>query len=343
MPSKLLQAYTAHFANSTSNVPLNSTTQIKLAPMEGVIDAEMRGVFTAIGGYDRCVTEFVRVTEQRIPNHVFLRYAPELLDGGVTASGVPVYLQLLGGDVKWMAVNALRAAKLEPPGIDLNFGCPSKTVNRREGGSVLLREPQRVGDIVASVRDAVDPSIPVTAKIRLGFTHSDDLEQIVERVLEAGASELCVHARTKEDRYKPPAHWHQVKRIAPAAQAAAVPLTINGDVWCLSSAQQALIASGAQHLMLGRGALRQPDLAAMIKAKARQEPYQLKSWQSILQILITYLSRSSNKHPKFVANRAKQWLGFLKVTYDEAETAFQTIKTLRSSDEVIGALQRMRD
>lgn len=303
----------------------------------------MRGVFTALGGFDRCVTEFVRVTEQRIPEHVFLRYCPELNNGGVTKVGVPVYVQLLGGDSEWMAINAARVAKLNPAGIDLNFGCPSKTVTRNEGGSVLLREPQRVGDIVAAVRDAVDPSIPVTAKIRLGFSHSDDLEDIAQRVIQAGANELCVHARTKEDRYKPPAHWHEVQRVSHIAASANVPLTINGDIWCMASASQAIAASGAQHIMLGRGALRSPDLALNIKSRLNSGAYRPMEWPKVLEMLITYLSRSSNLHPKFVGNRAKQWLGFLLVTYPDAMSAFQEIKTLKESSDVLAALRKMLD
>lgn len=328
----------------SETMSLSPETRICLAPMEGVVDAEMRGVLTAIGGYDRCVTEFVRVTEQRIPNHVFFRYSPELNNGGLTAAGVPVFLQLLGGNAKWMAVNAARAAQLEPPGIDLNFGCPSKTVNKSDGGSVLLREPERVGDIVAAVRDAVDPAIPVTAKIRLGFSNSDDLEEIAERVLRAGANELCVHARTKEDGYKPPAHWHQVSRVSPQAESAQVPLIINGDISCVESAKQALERSKAHHIMLGRGALRMPDLAAMIKSASKSgsmhAAYQPLVWTQVLQTLITYLSRSTNEHPYFVGNRAKQWLGFLKVTYPEAETAFQLIKRLKDANDVISTLDR---
>ena len=141
--------------------------------MEGVVDYGVRDVLTRVGGYDRCVTEFVRVNEQPIPEKVFLRYSPELEYGGTTSSGVPVYLQLLGGNYKWMAINANLAQRMEPPGIDLNFGCPSKTVTKSEGGSALLKEPQRVSDIVSAVRDAVDPVIPVTAKIRLGFSNHD--------------------------------------------------------------------------------------------------------------------------------------------------------------------------
>ncbi len=326
----------------TTDMALGPETKICLAPMEGVVDAEMRAVLTAIGGYDRCVTEFVRVTEQTIPDHVFFRYSPELNNGGMTATGVPVFLQLLGGNAKWMAVNAARVAQLQPPGIDLNFGCPSKTVNKREGGSVLLKEPERVGEIVSAVRDAVDPAIPVTAKIRLGFSNSDDLEEITERVLQAGANELCIHARTKEDGYKPPAHWHQVSRVSAQTQLAQVPLIINGDIACVDSAEQAIKRSNAQHIMLGRGALRMPDLAMLIKSKSKagreRTPYQPLGWVAILQTLIAYLNRSTNEHPHFVGNRAKQWLGFLKVTYPEAETAFQCIKRLKGESEVMTAL-----
>lgn len=307
--------------------------------MEGVIDAEMRGVFTSLGGYDRCVTEFIRVTEQKIPNHVLFRFSPELQQGGLTDSGVPVYIQLLGGSPKWMAINAASVAELSPPGIDLNFGCPSKTVNRHDGGSALLREPKRVGEIVSAVRDAVDPTIPITAKIRLGFSHSDDLEAIVDSVLNAGADELCIHARTKKDGYKPPPHWQEVQRVASKAKSANTPLTINGDVWCADSATQALIASDAQHLMLGRGALRKPDLAAQIKAKCNNQTYEPRLWPAILDIVLVYLKRTQNRHPHFVGNRAKQWLGFLKVNYLDAEIAFQLIKKMKDADTVLRALE----
>jgi len=224
-----------------SNPLKKKSMRIMLAPMEGVVDAQMRAVLTKIGGYDRCVTEFVRVTEQLIPKHVFLRYSSELEQGGTTPTGVPVFVQLLGGSAKFMGLNAARLAALEPPGIDLNFGCPSKTVNKSDGGSVLLREPKRVGDIVKSVRDAVDPAIPVTAKIRLGFSNADLLHEVVEQVVLAGANELAIHARTKEDRYKPPAYWSRVKEVS---EKISIPLTINGEIWSSEDAQNALHQSG---------------------------------------------------------------------------------------------------
>lgn len=305
--------------------------RILLAPMEGVVDAEMRSVLTAIGGYDRCVTEFVRVTEQLIPNHVFFRYSPELKQGGVTDNGVPVFVQLLGGNAKYMGINAARVAKLEPTGIDINFGCPSKTVNKSDGGSVLLREPQRVGDIIKSVRDAVDPAIPVTAKIRLGFSNSDLLSSIVEQVVQGGASELAIHARTKEDRYKPPAYWSVVKDISDSLS---IPVIINGEIWTVEDARKAIKQSGCNDLMLGRGAMSNPDLAKLIK-NPEQSPM---SWLQVVQLVTHYLRRSENKHPLFVGNRIKQWLVFLQMHYPQAKGLFHRIKKEKEADTVFAIL-----
>ena len=305
--------------------------RIILAPMEGVVDYEMRDVLTRIGGYDRCVTEFVRITDNLLPNRVYRRYSPELANGGMTPAGVPVYLQLLGGNPKSMALNAARAQKLEPPGIDINFGCPSKTVNKSDGGSVLLKEPSRIGLIVRAVRDAVDPKIPVTAKIRLGFSHHDFLEEVVDNIIAAGANELCIHARTREDGYKPPAYWSAVKQVALKST---IPVIINGEIWTTEDAHRAREESGCVDIMLGRSAMRCPDLALIIKAAQQSQPYQPMAWPEVLDMVLRYLYNSENRHPNFVSNRSKQWLVFLQKRYPEAADLFQRIKRMKTADEV---------
>ena len=303
--------------------------------MEGVVDYEMRALLTQIGGYDRCVTEFVRVTDQLLPNRVFLRFNPELENGGMTPSGVPVYLQLLGGSAKYMGINAARAQRLKPPGIDINFGCPSKTVNKSDGGSVLLKEPHRIGDIVKAVRDSVDPAIPVTAKIRLGFSHHDFLAEVAGNIEEAGATEMCIHARTKEDGYKPPAYWSAVKQVTDHST---IPVIINGEIWTVADALRAREESGCTDIMLGRSALTRPDLAAAIRADHQGDEFVWRSWREVLEILIHYLERSESRHPRFVSNRSKQWLVFLQKAYPEAADLFQSIKRLKESEDVFKAL-----
>ena len=310
---------------------IQETMRIILAPMEGVIDYEMRDILTRIGGYDRCVTEFVRITDNLLPNRVYKRFSPELDNGGMTPAGVPVYLQLLGGNPKSMALNAARAQKLEPPGIDINFGCPSKTVNKSDGGSVLLKEPNRIGSIVGAVRDAVDPKIPVTAKIRLGFSHHDFLEEVIDNIVQAGANEVCIHARTREDGYKPPAYWSAVKKVS---EKATIPVIINGEIWTPEDARRAKEESGCTDIMLGRSAMRCPDLALIIKADQTDREHQAMLWPEVLDMMLRYLHNSENRHPNFVSNRSKQWLVFLQKRYPEAAELFQRIKRLKVADEV---------
>ena len=106
-----------------------------LAPMEGLLDFTLRDILTRVGGIDRCVSEFIRVTGTLLPERVFTRIVPELLHGSRTPAGVPVRAQLMGSDAVCLAENAARLAGLRPAGIDLNFGCPAKVVNRHGGGA----------------------------------------------------------------------------------------------------------------------------------------------------------------------------------------------------------------
>jgi hypothetical protein len=147
--------------------------QIALAPMEGLVDDILRDVLTQVGGIDWCVTEFIRVTERLLPAHYFHKFASELLTDAKTRAGVPLRVQLLGSDPVCLAENAAFAAELGAPVIDLNFGCPAKTVNKSRGGAVLLKEPELLHSILSHVRRAVPAHIPVTAKMRLGYDSTE--------------------------------------------------------------------------------------------------------------------------------------------------------------------------
>ena len=313
---------------------------IVLAPMEGVIDAPMRRLLTGLGGYSRCVTEFIRVTTVLLPEKVFLRLCPELETNGQTESGVPVYTQLLGSDARILASNARRAVSLGAPGVDLNFGCPAKTVNNSLGGSILLREPEKVAQIVRAVRDAVPADVPVTAKIRLGYDNSDVLAEIVDGVRKAGASELAIHARTKFDGYKPPAWW---SAVASVVQPDDNMTYINGEIWNVDDSVQARLASGCRHLMLGRGALAAPDLALRIRAAAGgRTPLAPMPWLDVSRHVEAQFLRSDSQSPRHVGNRTKQWLAYLKRTYPEANDLFARLRTLRDVSAMVAAFEEHR-
>lgn len=313
---------------------------ISLAPMEGVVDYPMRRLLTDLGGYDRCVTEFVRVTDCLLPDRVFLRYCPELETGSQTRSGVPVYLQLLGSDPSAMAQNAQKAARMGAAGVDLNFGCPAKTVNRSNGGSVLLKEPDAVISVVKAVRDAVDPAVPVTVKMRLGYENDENFEAVTEGVLAIGVDGLCVHARTKVQGYKPPAYWSRVGDLE--RRGATSKLTINGEIWTPDDARNALIESGFDQVMLGRSALACPDLGLQVKSAFSGGHYQVLAWPEIFRLVETQFARSEKSNIRYIGNRTKQWLVYLKRTYPEAALLFDRIKRLHDEEGFASAFEQHR-
>ena len=303
-----------------------------LAPMEGVVDHTMRELLTSLGGLDRCVTEFVRVSERLLPPRVFYRLCPELNNGGKTASGVPVYLQLLGGDPCVVAENAARAALLGAPGIDLNFGCPAKTVNKSDGGSILLREPERVADITAAVRRAVPAETPVTVKTRLGYEDQALFLDIVQGIAAAGATELTVHARTKRHGYRPPAYWEEIAR---AREALNIPVIANGEMWNPGDALRCQQVSGCQDLMLGRGALCRPDLPRLVAAAGQNEELAPLSWPDVMKLMMRFYELTLNHYDAtHVGNPIKQWLGYLRTYYPQAALLFERVKRLRDAEEI---------
>jgi len=299
-----------------------------LAPMEGLADAPMRDLLTRIGGIDLCVAEFVRVTDHLVPSHKFLRTVPELGNGGRTSNGTPVRVQLLGHDVACLAENAAAAVALGAPGVDLNFGCPSPSVNRHGAGAILLRAPQRLYEIVAAVRRAAPPEIPVSAKMRLGV---DDTALALDcaRALEAGgATEITVHARTRAERFRPPARWEWLARIR---EAIAIPLIANGDVWLPQDWERIRAVSGCTDVMLGRGLITRPDLARRIRAGEGATPM---PWEELLPWISAYFDQTRTAmKPHYAPGRLKQWLGMLRCAYPEAELLHRELRALHDPEQ----------
>ncbi|WP_374347079.1 tRNA dihydrouridine synthase [Chitinimonas sp.] len=298
--------------------------RIALAPMEGLVDAPLRAALTGIGGVDWCVTEFVRVTSTLLPARFFKRLAPEADQGWRTPAGVLLKLQLLGSDPACLADNAARAAELGAPGIDLNFGCPAKSVNRHRGGAVLLGEPVLLHAIVKAVRAAVPADIPVTAKMRLGYEDTALALDCARALDSGGASELVVHARTKLDGYKPPAHWHWIARIKEVVKADVV---ANGEIWSVEDYFRCRAESGCDDVMLGRGLVARPDLARQIRAAVAGLPSDRLDWADILPVLAQFQHSIAGLGAQtYAPGRLKQWLGYLRLGYPEAHGLFREIR-----------------
>lgn len=300
--------------------------------MEGVLDPLMRTLLTELNPYDLCITEFVRVIDMLLPKRTFYKLAPELHHGGKTPSGTPVRVQLLGQSPEWLAENAVRAIELGSPGVDLNFGCPAKLVNQSKGGAVLLKEPELLYRIIQAVRQAVPGELPVTAKIRLGWDDPSHCLAIADAAYQAGASELAVHGRTKEDGYRSEAiKWEWIAQIR---ERLPIPVIANGEIWNHADARRCQQVTGCQDLMVGRGALNVPNLGRVIRY---DEP--IMPWLQVLQLLLRYCELEvRGDKGQYFPNRIKQWFSYLRQPYPQAQELFASLRRCNEAAAIMALL-----
>lgn len=326
---------------------------VLLAPMEGVTDAPMRDFMTQLGGIHFCVSEFLRVSQEVIPEHVFLRDIPELRTSAKTPAGVSVQVQLLGGDPERLAQSALKACAQGAQAIDLNFGCPAPTVNRHDGGATLLKYPLRLRSIVETVRASVPKEIPVSAKMRLGWESIDDIDENAERVAEGGASWITIHGRTRVAGYRPPAYWEPIARVHKRLSPAGTPVVANGEIWCLDDFRRCRDITQSEHYMLGRGALANPLLIRQVAQELgieiravfpfEQELFKIQrpteipvhAWVQWFQKFIA-TSTPYFDRPNRVLARVKQWTGFIN-TFDPVPWRPEILKC-QTFEELLTAL-----
>jgi len=300
--------------------------------MEGVLDSLVRELLTSVNDYDHCITEFLRVVDQLLPVKSFYKICPELQHQSRTPSGTPVRVQLLGQYPQWLAENAARAVELGSWGVDLNCGCPSRLVNGSGGGATLLKDPDLIYRGAKAMREAVPAHLPVTVKIRLGWDSGDKQFEIADAVQQAGASELVVHGRTKEDGYKAERiNWAAIGEIR---KRLTIPVVANGEIWDWQSAQDCMAATGCDAVMIGRGALNVPNLSRVVKYNAPRMP-----WPEVVQLLQRYsqLEKQGDTGLYHVA-RIKQWLGYLRKEYAEATALFEQVRILKHSAAIAAAI-----
>lgn len=310
--------------------------RIYLAPMEGLADHFLRRIITGSGGYDLAFTEFVRVVDHLLPDSVFLNRAPELNNSGRTGADTPVRVQLLGNHEQAMAQNAVRAIELGSCGVDINFGCPSKTVNNSQGGAVLLKDPQTLFNIISSVRKALPAATTLSAKMRLGYDSDSHAYECASALRDGGADEITVHARTRIQGYQPPAFWHLVAGFEERLE---VPITINGEIWNRDDAAQAILQARCSNLMLGRGSVRNPLLARQIRESHAAVHG---DWQTTKQWVQQFWSDiRQSMTPRYCGGRLKQWLFHLKEEHEEAALLFESIRRIQMVEEIDKVISRM--
>ena len=320
-----------------------------LAPMQGLTDAPMRAYQSESGAFTFAVSEFLRISGDVPSAKMFYRHVPELHCGGKTPGGLPVQVQLLGGDPGRMAQSAAVAVQAGAQAIDINFGCPAPTVNRHDGGAALLKSPARIEEIVGAVRAALPPDVPVSAKLRLGWDSADAIFDNADRAAAGGAAWITIHGRTRAQGYAPPADWARIGRVRERLM---IPVVANGDLFSLEDFQRCREETGCVHFMLGRGALANPllpqqvawemGIAAKPCCREASEPI---DWVPQLRRLVALTTQIEGKtlpdrrSDHFLVCRLKQWLNLAGKQGNFGE--FEAIKRLETMAELFALLERI--
>jgi tRNA-dihydrouridine synthase B len=248
---------------SLSSCGLSLRNRVALAPMAGMTDVPFRTLAWSFGA-GHMVSEMV--TSKAELWDTGKSRARRVLIPGV----MPQAVQIAGYDPQVMAESARRLVGEGVELVDINFGCPAKKVYRKAAGSALLADIDLVQRIVATVARAVP--VPVTVKTRTGLTPEDSagLEAALA-AQNAGAQMVVMHGRSKACRFKGDADPARLAELAPQLQ---IPLLVNGDISDRDGALQALEASGAAGVMVGRGAMGQPWIFAKLLGEAVPTPQQ---------------------------------------------------------------------
>lgn len=302
-----------------------------LAPMQDVTDLAFMDVIAHYGAPDYFFTEFFRVHAQSRPEKHILRSIDE------NATGRPVFAQLIGEDLFHLRRTAEELLRHNVAGIDLNLGCPAPKVYKKNVGGGLLREPAKIGEILATLRATV-PGL-FTVKMRIGFDDTANFDRILDLVNEHRVDLLTVHGRTVKEMYRSEVHYDW---IAHAVTRVRCPLLANGNVLSAPRAAAILAETRAAGVMIGRHAIRNPWIFRQCREQFAGQPVTrltLADARDYIERL--YRATQTPTIPeRYHVNKMKKYLNFVGQSVDPTGAFLHDMRRAQTEAELFSICDR---
>jgi tRNA-dihydrouridine synthase C len=306
-----------------------------LAPMQDVTDLPFMRLMASYGGPDIYVTEYFRVTAESKLDSNTLRSINE------NDTGRPVLAQMIGQDIPALVRTARLLEKHPVAGIDLNLGCPAPIVCRKDAGGGLLRQPERVDEILRALRENIQGRF--TVKCRVGFADKGEFPRLLEIFQKHDIQMLTIHGRTVRDAYKTPVHPECVRL---AVKAMPCPVIANGNVVDVPTGLAYLRDTQAAGLMLGRGAIRHPWLFSHLRTHWQGGQSSLPTGRDMLRYIQSLWDMTAAFHPRFDVRphvqKMKRYMVFITTGIGEGQLEHR-IRRVSTQEEFFSAIYEYLD
>ncbi len=302
-----------------------------LAPMQDVTDLAFMRVVAHYGAPDYFFTEFFRVHAQSRPEKHILRSIDE------NDTGRPVFAQLIGEDLGYLARTTEALLKHKVAGIDLNLGCPAPKVYKKNVGGGLLREPEKVAQILATLRAAV-PGL-LTVKMRIGFDDTARFDAFLDLINEHRVDLLSVHGRTVKEMYRSDVHYDFIARAAARARC---PVIANGNVTSARRAAGILTETRAAGVMIGRHAIRNPWIFRQCREQFAGAPVTRLTLADVRDYVERlYRATQNAEFPERAhVNKMKKYLNFVGQSVDAEGAFLHDMRRAESESELFSVCDR---